>query len=58
MAVGAAMLASQTFAAAPKTNRRIVLANHPKGEPTPADFRLEEAPIPELKDGEVLLQTV
>jgi NADPH-dependent curcumin reductase len=58
MAVGAAMLASQTFAAAPKTNRRIVLANHPQGEPTPADFRLEEAPIPELKDGEVLLQTV
>ncbi|MGH8179111.1 MAG: NADP-dependent oxidoreductase [Steroidobacter sp.] len=46
------------MAAAPKVNRRIVLARRPQGEPTAADFRLEEAPIPELKDGEILLQTV
>jgi NADPH-dependent curcumin reductase len=58
LAVGATLLATHTFAATPKKNRRIVLASHPKGEPTPADFRLEEVPIPELKDGEVLLRTV
>lgn len=56
LALGA--LAFTTAAAAPTTNRRIVLANRPEGEPTPQDFRLEEVPIPELKDGEMLLQTV
>jgi NADPH-dependent curcumin reductase CurA len=35
-----------------------VLASRPQGEPTPADFRLEEVPIPALKDGEILMQTV
>jgi NADPH-dependent curcumin reductase CurA len=58
LAVGATLLATHTLAATPKKNRRIVLANHPDGEPTPADFRLEEAPIPQLKDGEILLRTV
>src|SRR5262245_7401396 len=58
LAVGATLLGSTAFAATPKVNRRIVLANHPNGDPTPADFRLEEAPIPQLKDGEILLQTV
>lgn len=57
MAVGAAALSSQVLGAQSKVNRRIVLAQRPKGEPTPADFRLEEAPIPELKDGEILMQT-
>jgi NADPH-dependent curcumin reductase CurA len=42
----------------PKKNRRIVLAKRPEGEPTPSDFRLEEVPIPALKDGEMLMQTV
>lgn len=51
-------LAFTTAAGSPKTNRRIVLANRPEGQPTPQDFRLEEVPIPELKDGEMLLQTV
>jgi NADPH-dependent curcumin reductase len=58
LAVGATLLGSTTFAATPKVNRRIVLAKHPTGEPTAADFRLEEVPIPALKDGELLLQTV
>jgi NADPH-dependent curcumin reductase CurA len=40
----------------PKTNRRIVLAARPSGLPKLSDFRLEEVPIPEPKDGEVLLQ--
>jgi NADPH-dependent curcumin reductase CurA len=41
-----------------KANRRVVLAARPTGEPTPANFRLEEKPIPSPKDGEVLLRTV
>lgn len=53
LAAGAAWGASS-----PRVNRRIVLAERPKGEPTPDDFRMEEVPLPELKDGEVLLQTV
>ncbi|HVT36890.1 MAG TPA: NADP-dependent oxidoreductase [Nevskiaceae bacterium] len=40
------------------TNRRIVLASRPVGEPTPADFRLEQQPVPEPGDGEVLLRTL
>ncbi|MGY2049893.1 NADP-dependent oxidoreductase [Methylobacterium sp. JK268] len=37
-------------------NRRIVLASRPHGEPTPAHFRLERAPVPAPRDGEVLLR--
>jgi NADPH-dependent curcumin reductase CurA len=37
-------------------NRRIVLAARPSGLPKPSDFRLEEAPIPQPADGEVLLR--
>jgi hypothetical protein len=39
-------------------NRRIVLAARPKGAPTPANFRLEEAPVPALRDGQVLTRTL
>jgi len=39
-------------------NRRILLAAHPKGLPTPQDFRLDTQPIPAPADGEVLLRTV
>ena len=39
-------------------NRRIVLASRPDGEPVQHNFRLEEQPIPTIKDGEVLLRTV
>ncbi|HMN44536.1 MAG TPA: NADP-dependent oxidoreductase [Povalibacter sp.] len=57
--VGTSLLAGAAFgAAAPQINRRIVLAKRPDGDPTPADFRLEEVPIPALRDGEVLLRTV
>ena len=38
-------------------NRRITLAAHPRGLPTPADFQLDTQPVPEPADGEVLLQT-
>lgn len=36
---------------------RIVLASRPTGEPTQENFRTETVPLPELADGEVLLQT-
>ena len=39
-------------------NRRIVLASRPVGAPTGDNFRLEEAPIPALSDGQVLLRTI
>jgi NADPH-dependent curcumin reductase CurA len=37
-------------------NRQIVLAETPKGKLAPEHFRLSSAPIPEPKDGEVLLR--
>ena len=58
LAVGATLVAGHVLGATPTKSRRIVLAKRPQGEPTPADFRLEETPIPALKDGELLLQTV
>ena len=39
-------------------NRRIVLASRPVGAPTRDNFRLEQATVPEPKDGEVLLRSV
>jgi len=38
-------------------NRRILLARHPQGLPVPADFHLEQAPIPVPRDGQLLLRT-
>ena len=37
-------------------NQRIVLASRPKGAPTPANFRLEEADVPKPAEGQVLLK--
>lgn len=42
----------------PTTNRRIILAQRPKGAPTLDNFRLEEVPAPEPGAGEVLLRTL
>jgi NADPH-dependent curcumin reductase len=39
-------------------NRRIVLAKRPVGAPTSENFRVEEQPLPELAEGELLLRTV
>jgi NADPH-dependent curcumin reductase len=36
--------------------KRMVLASRPKGEVVAENFRLEQAPIPVLKDGEVLIR--
>jgi NADPH-dependent curcumin reductase CurA len=38
-------------------NRRIVLAQRPQGAPVPEDFRLEQVPLPEPDEGQVLLRT-
>ncbi|RRS10477.1 NADP-dependent oxidoreductase [Pseudoalteromonas sp. J010] len=41
-----------------QSNRRITLASRPHGAPTQENFNYEEAQIPTLKEGEVLLRTV
>lgn len=38
------------------TYKRIVLASRPKGEVSTENFRLEEVPVPSIKDGEVLIR--
>ena len=38
--------------------KQIVLAARPKGQPTAADFRLEETPIPTLPTGGLLLRVL
>jgi NADPH-dependent curcumin reductase CurA len=38
--------------------KRIVLASRPKGEPTAANFRLEDVAIPTPAEGQVLLRTI
>ena len=42
----------------PETARGIVLARRPHGAPVPDDFRLEEGPVPEPREGEALVRTV
>jgi hypothetical protein len=42
----------------PKTHRRVVLARRPPGEVTEADFRVEEAPVPEPGPREVLVRVI
>jgi NADPH-dependent curcumin reductase CurA len=43
-------------ASIPKTHRRVVLVRRPPGEPAETDFRVEEAPVPEPRHGEVLVK--
>lgn len=38
------------------TNRQILLASRPEGEPTVANFRLAETPVPALQEGQVLVR--
>ena len=40
------------------TNRRVLLKSRPQGEPTPANFDVVDAPLPEPKDGEYLSRTI
>ena len=46
------------MSALPKTYRRVVLARRPPAEPAEADFRVEEAPMPEPGPREVLVRVV
>ncbi len=41
-----------------ETNRRVLLKSRPQGEPTPANFDVVDAPLPEPKDGEYLSRTI
>jgi NADPH-dependent curcumin reductase len=41
-----------------KLHRRVVLARRPPGEPTEADFRVEEVPVPEPGPRELLVRVV
>lgn len=41
-----------------ETLRRIVLASRPAGEPQADNFRMEEAPVPQPRAGEILLRTL
>jgi hypothetical protein len=41
-----------------RKNRQWLLARRPTGPINPADFRLNEADIPELRDGEILLRNI
>lgn len=49
--------ANPTLAADAAVNRKIVLASRPVGKPTVDNFRLEQASIPAVADGQVLLKT-
>ena len=37
-------------------NRKVVLASRPEGAPVPANFRMEEAPMPQVAEGEMLVR--
>jgi NADPH-dependent curcumin reductase CurA len=52
-----ALAMNPTLAAEPAVNRRIVLASRPRGKPTLDNFRLEKVAVPQVGDGQVLLQT-
>lgn len=41
-----------------RVNRRVVLASRPTGAATLASFRLEQTPVPDIREGEVLLRTL
>ena len=53
-----ALTAAGTLAALPERNQRWVLASRPTGKPAVNNFRLEEVPLEEPGEGQVLLQTL
>lgn len=46
------------MSARPTVNRQYTLASRPAGFPNETDFRLVEAPVPALEDGQVLIGTL
>src|ERR1700674_3360066 len=51
-------MSSTGGSAYPTVNRQIKLLARPIGMPKESDFQLGEAPVPSLKDGQVLLHTL
>ncbi|HEY4318530.1 MAG TPA: NADP-dependent oxidoreductase [Herbaspirillum sp.] len=49
---------SSTCTQSDNINRRIILADRPRGLPTPDNFRLDHVRVPTPRDGELLLRTV
>jgi len=42
----------------PNRNRRVLLAQRPQGIPQPADFALDEQPVPSITEGEILVRNL
>src|SRR5947207_15113388 len=42
----------------PERNRQVLLKRRPEGMPTPGDFDIVDAPLPEPKEGEVVLRGI
>jgi NADPH-dependent curcumin reductase CurA len=40
------------------TNRAVVLAARPQGEPKQSDFRIEQSPVADLAEGQILIKTL
>ena len=40
------------------TNHQILLASRPEGEPTTGNFKLVEAPVPALQEGQVVTDVI
>jgi NADPH-dependent curcumin reductase CurA len=40
------------------TNRAVVLAARPQGEPQQSDFRIEQSPVADLAEGQILIKTL
>jgi NADPH-dependent curcumin reductase CurA len=47
-----------TPTALPTSTREIRLASRPVGRPVPENFRLAESPLPELRDGQILVRNL
>jgi NADPH-dependent curcumin reductase CurA len=39
-------------------NRQVLLKRRPTGAPTPADFAIADAPLPDPGEGEVLIRSI
>src|SRR5437660_1050359 len=50
--------AAETEETMPERNRQVLLKRRPEGMPTPGDFEIVDAPLPEPKTGEVLLRGI
>jgi NADPH-dependent curcumin reductase CurA len=44
--------------ALPRTTREIQLASRPSGRPVPENFRLADAPVPALTDGQIVVRNL